>query len=70
MLIPDGYDADQFESVLQSSFAKTKETLQLQGDVDDYQYRPITDSRTGKTVYRIDVDGKPLGSTPIYLSVD
>jgi len=70
VLMPDGYDADQFESVLQSSFAKTKETLQIQGDVDDYQYRPITDSRTGKTVYRIDVDGKPLGSAPIYLSVD
>lgn len=70
VLVPDGYDADQFEEVLQKSFAKTKESLKLQGDVDDYQYRPITDSKTGKTVYRIDVDGRPLGSMPIYLSVD
>lgn len=70
VLMPDGYDSEQFTKVLKSSFAKTKQSMQLQGDVDDYQYRPITDSKTGKTVYRIDVDGKPLGGMPIYLSVD
>lgn len=70
ILVPDGYDPDQFEETLQYSFAKAKQSLGLQGDVDDYQYRPVVDRQTGKTVYRIDVDGKPLGENPIYLSVD
>ena len=70
ILMPDGYDEDQFSETLQSSFAKAKSTFNLQGDVDDYQYRPIVDRHTGKTVYRVDVDGLPVGATPIYLSVD
>lgn len=70
VLLPDGYDEDKFNETLGRSFVNAKQTRGLQGDIDDYQYRPIVDSTTGKMVYRVDVDGKPMGDVPIYLSVD
>lgn len=69
-LMPDGYDEDLFSDNIQKGFANRKEVAGLKGDYDDYQYTPVVDRKTGKTVYRVDIDGAPVGSVPTYIEIN
>lgn len=69
-LMPDGYDEDLFSNNIQKGFADRKAIAGLQGDYDDYSYTPVVDRETGKTVYRVDIDGAPVGMIPTYIEID
>jgi hypothetical protein len=70
ILKPDGYDEELFSDNIQKGFSDRKTATGLQGDYDDYQYTPVVDRNTGKTVYRIDLDGAPVGAVPTYIEID
>jgi hypothetical protein len=70
ILKPDGYDEELFSDNIQKGFTDRKAVAGLQGDYDDYQYTPVVDRKTGKTMYRIDLDGAPVGAVPTYIEID
>ena len=68
-IMPTGMDADKFQDAIKESFYAVQDRNDLGGDWDDYEYTPIIDKATGSIVYRLDADGLPVGSQPIYLDV-
>jgi hypothetical protein len=68
-IMPVGMDEEKFTDTIQERFYAEKEKRGLLGDWDDYEYTAITDRKTGRMVYRIDIDGMPVTDVPIYLDV-
>jgi hypothetical protein len=62
-------DEQTFVDGITSRFYTVQEKYDLNGEWYDYSYTAITDKKTGKLMYRIDNDGAPVGSKPIYLDV-
>ncbi len=68
-IMPQGMEEEQFIDTIQARFEAEKEKRGLLGEWDDYEYTAITDKKTGRMVYRIDIDGAPVTDQPIYLDV-